>query len=373
MKKRDELLAKHPYQIWKGTDGNWHTYLPDDTKQRVPRKRKTEKAIKDVIVDYWKDKEENPTVGEVYKEWIDSKLERGEIQKATRDRYNRQYAECFGKFGKRKIKSVTEVEIEDFLIESIKEHDMTQKAYSNLRTLVYGIFKRAKKRKFVTFSITQIVGDAEISRKLFRKTVKEDDELVFTEDETAKMYDYFRTINMDIVDLGILLLFKTGLRPGELAGLKRCDIENNVVKIHRTEIRYKGDNGKDVFEVRDFPKTDAGVRDVIVPENSVWILNSILKKNPFGDFLFEINGKRIPTFTFSRRLLEICTALDIRKKSLNKIRKTYGSILIDNDVDESIIISQMGHTEIKTTKKYYYKDRKSVERKAEILNLALAE
>ena len=25
MNKRKELLDKHPYKIWHGTDGNWHT------------------------------------------------------------------------------------------------------------------------------------------------------------------------------------------------------------------------------------------------------------------------------------------------------------------------------------------------------------
>ena len=373
MKKRDELLAKHPYKIWKGSDGNWHTYLPDSVKGRVPRKRSTEKALKDMIVEYWKEQEENPTVGEIYKEWVESKLERGEIQKATRDRYNRQYDECFETFGKRRIKNITELEIEDFLTGSIAKHKMTQKAYSNLRTLIYGIFKRAKKRKLITFSITELVADAEISRKSFRKVIKEDNELVFDEEETAKMNEYFRSVKLDIIDLGILLLFKTGLRPGELAGLKKCDVEDNIIKVRRTEIRYKGESGKDVFEVRDFPKTDAGIRDVIVPKNSLWILDEISKKNPFGDFFFELDGKRVPTFTFSKRLAQICEQQDVRRKSLNKIRKTYGSILIDSKVDESTIISQMGHTQIDTTKKYYYKDRKSVKRKAEILDMALAE
>lgn len=33
MNKRKELLEKHPYSIWEGSDGNWYTYVPDDTKK----------------------------------------------------------------------------------------------------------------------------------------------------------------------------------------------------------------------------------------------------------------------------------------------------------------------------------------------------
>ena len=35
MQKRKELLNKHPYKIWQGTDGYWNTYLPDNLKGAV--------------------------------------------------------------------------------------------------------------------------------------------------------------------------------------------------------------------------------------------------------------------------------------------------------------------------------------------------
>ena len=30
MNKRQELLEKHQYSIWQGSNGNWYTYLPDE-------------------------------------------------------------------------------------------------------------------------------------------------------------------------------------------------------------------------------------------------------------------------------------------------------------------------------------------------------
>ena len=32
MQKREEILSKHPYNIWEGKDGYWRTYLPDEEK-----------------------------------------------------------------------------------------------------------------------------------------------------------------------------------------------------------------------------------------------------------------------------------------------------------------------------------------------------
>ena len=368
MLKREELLKKHPYKIWQGTDGKWRTYLPDEEKGRNMKKRNTEAAIQDLVVEYWKEKLENPTVRELYDEWITDKLKRKEIVKETRDRYNRQFDESLQEFGKRRIKTIAEFDIEDTILNAIYEHDLTAKGYSNLRTLFYGIFKRAKKKKMVDFSITEVIADMDISKKSFRKVIKTDEELIFSEDETDEVINYIMESDLDILNLGILLYFKSGARPGELVALKPEDVMGRVLHIRRTEIFYKGDDGKNVYEVRDFPKTAAGIREVILPSSSEWILKEIRKLNPFGEYLFERNGERIRTYTFTSRLKTICRKLGIVKKSLNKIRKTYGTILLDNGVEESLVIAQMGHTDIKTTKRYYYRNRKNLQQKSEVID-----
>lgn len=368
MLKREELLKKHPYKIWQGKDGKWRTYLPDEEKGRNMKKRNTEAEIEDLVAEYWKEKLENPTVRELYDEWITDKLKRKEIVKETRDRYNRQFDESLQEFGKRRIKTIAEFDIEDTILNAIYEHDLTAKGYSNLRTLFYGIFKRAKKKKMVDFSITEVIADMDISKKSFRKVIKTDEELIFSEDETDEVINYIMESDLDILNLGILLYFKSGARPGELVALKPEDVMGRVLHIRRTEIFYKGDDGKNVYEVRDFPKTAAGIREVILPSSSEWILKEIRKLNPFGEYLFERNGERIRTYTFTSRLKTICRKLGIVKKSLNKIRKTYGTILLDNGVEESLVIAQMGHTDIKTTKRYYYRNRKNLQQKSEVID-----
>ena len=56
------------------------------------------------------------------------------------------------------------------------------------------------------------------------------------------------------------------------------------------------------------------------------------------------------------------------QKSPHKSRKTYGSILRDNKIDDNLVIQQMGHVDISTTEEYYHRNMKSVVRKAAILN-----
>ena len=371
MDKRKEILNRHPFSIWINNQGIYCTYFPDEKRGRVLKKRKTLDALENLIVDFWNEKESNPTIFEVYSEWISGKLERNEIQKSTKNRYDRQYKESMKIWGKKKIKNIQEIDIEDFLLSAIHEHNLTQKGFSNLRTIIYGIFKRAKKKKLVSFSITQVVSDMDISKKIFRREIRNDNELVFSKEEMPRIIHYFdskeETKHLDLIDLGLYILFKSGLRPGELAGLYRSDIEKNIIHVHRTEIRYEDEDGAH-YEVRDFPKTDAGIRDVIIPDDALWIIKKIFKINPFGTFLFEREGKRIRTYVFRSRLLSICKKIQITPKSPNKIRKTYGTILLDEHVDESIIISQMGHTDIKTTKSFYYKNRNNLAQKIEAIN-----
>ena len=60
--------------------------------------------------------------------------------------------------------------------------------------------------------------------------------------------------------------------------------------------------------------------------------------------------------------------VDIINKSPHKIRKTYGSILLDNQVDHKLIEKQMGHTDVLTIEIHYHRDRKRIAQKMGVLN-----
>lgn len=159
-------------------------------------------------------------------------------------------------------------------------------------------------------------------------------------------------------------MFKTGVRIGELSALRVCDICDYTVSIHATETRFKDKNGKVHYDVKEFPKSEAGVRVrfAILPDRYRWILDKVLQINPNGTFLFEKNGKRIKTYSFRKRLEYICSdKLHMKPKSPHKIRKTYGTILLDGNVKESTILDTMGHADLNCTKSHYYFDRSGIE------------
>ena len=174
--------------------------------------------------------------------------------------------------------------------------------------------------------------------------------------------------NLDLRNLGILLMFVTGIRVGELVGLKHEDFDGNTIKIRRTATRYYDKTvQKYIYDIKDFPKTDAGVRSVLVPPDYAWLMQKIRLQNPFSDYIFTENGKQFTTNVFRTRLRSICKKLNIAHKSPHKIRKTYGTILLDNNIDEKFITGQMGHTNILCTEQHYHRNRKTVDKKLELL------
>lgn len=366
--KRKELLEKHPYKIWQGKDGEWYTKLLEEDGTKKLRHRKTLKELEDVIIAHVRNRVECPTIETVFYEWMNIRLDRGEIEKSTYSRYERDFIRYFTKIKDWKIQSVTELQIEDFIKRTIQELSLTRKAFSNMRTLIYGIFRYAKKKKLIKFSIKSTMDDIEFSKNEFQKIFHEDNEQVFMLDEEAKIIEYLEN-NQDLLNLGLLLLFKTGLRIGELTSLKKEDIHERQIHISKTETIYQDKEGKTHYDIKLFPKTEAGIRDVIIPDNCVWILNKIRRLCPFGQYVFMQNGERIRSYVFRTRLYSNCKKLGIVVKSPHKIRKTYGSKLYDSgEVPEAFMMEQMGHTDISCLKKHYYYNRMNDKEKRQILN-----
>ncbi len=161
-------------------------------------------------------------------------------------------------------------------------------------------------------------------------------------------------LHADIWNLGLLLQFQTGMRIGEIAALKPEDIGKNCIRVRRTEYKFKDENGKWKVAVKDQPKTDAGCRDIILPPQARETIEQILAINPHGEYLFMNRGKRIRENTFNKRITSICEELGINHHTTHKIRKTYGTTLLDHNVNDSIVAEQMGHKDVNTTRKLYY-------------------
>ena len=93
--------------------------------------------------------------------------------------------------------------------------------------------------------------------------------------------------------------------------------------------------------------------------------------NRDGDYIFMKDGRRVYKTSFNNYLKKACLAVGIPVRTMHKIRRTYGTTLIDNNVEDSLIMSQMGHSDISTTRKYYYYANKNNEHNKEQINKSI--
>lgn len=369
MDYRQKILNEHTFKIWQGNNGYWYSYLPDQKANNGRKliKKKTLSILEDTIVKYYNDKVSYPTVAEMFTRWTDYKLQYKEITQGTYDRYVCDYDRFIKDkpIADMKVIDMTEEYLEDFIRDTILENNLTSKGYSGLRTILNGIFKYAKRLKYTSFSVSAFMQDIELSKKVFKHTKRKDLEQIFTDSELDTLINY---LNQDLTleHMAILLAIYTGMRVGEISALSADDIKGNFIYVNKSQTRYKV-NGKYVFEIIDCAKTEAGTRTIPVVDALKPILDRLLQIHPNG-YLFVKNGKVISKQAIAKELYTSCTRAGIEKKSMHKLRKTFATKLLNARVDDSIIIHIMGHTDITTTKQFYYYNDKGIKEMQTVLN-----
>lgn len=362
MNERKKYLEMHESKIWQSTDGKWYTFVPDSTKEKGKRliKRNNRKTLEDLLVEFYKEYEIPQTIEKTYREWVDKKIKFGEISKQTADRYDTDFNKYFSECKDMHIRYVNEDFLDNFIIGSIRNNNLKSKAWSNLRTIIRGIFLFAKKRGYTNISIVTYLSELDLSKKIFSHEKKPEENTIYSQYEVETIIDYISN-SKSINDMAILFSIYTGMRVGEIVSLKWEDVHDDYIHINRTQIRYKDENGKVVHEVRNFPKTEAGIRDVVIVPELKKIIKKLRMINPFTEYLFEKNGECVPKHSVCTRLYNLCDKFGFPRKGMHGLRRYYATKLINAGVEEIIITSQMGHTDFKTTKNHYYKNNNDKE------------
>lgn len=374
MAKRKEYLEKHNSKIWQSTDGKWYTYLPDYFKGKKLIKRSSKQELENAIVNHYKKEKLEPTLENAFNLWIEEKFKLNEIKKGSYDRYKNDFKRFFKdeELKDVKVECITEKMLDDFIRKKLINSKLSSKAYSGLRTILIGVFKYCKRNDYSKISISTFFKDIDISKSSFKKVVKSKESQIFTEEEIPIIISWLKN-HPCVMNYCIVLAFQTGLREGELAGLKFSDINNTTIHIQRQEIRYKEDGKKSVRkDIVDYTKTEAGNRYLIIPPQALETIAMIKKLNPDGEFLMMDKGRKLHAQSMNDYLYKACDGCNIPRRSMHKIRKTYGTILIDSGAEDSLVMSQMGHSDITTTRKYYYFSNKSFEHNKNQISKAIS-
>ena len=157
--------------------------------------------------------------------------------------------------------------------------------------------------------------------------------------------------NQNNTNIAIFLCLFTGLRVGELCGLKWEDIDfdNAVLSVKRT-VQRVSKNGKSQVII-ETPKSRTSVRIVPIPD---FVLNVLKNYRKCGDF-YIVAGKSKPTEprTMQNRFKSILKLCSIRNVNFHLLRHTYATVCIEKGFDPKTLSELLGHADASITLNRY--------------------
>lgn len=323
MKRTNTAKWMEKQQRWQinvqkdGVRKSFYSSTPGRTGQREANKK----------ADLWLDEGvENPKikVAEAYMQYLD------EVQKETSERNHRNKVQrwnCYIKpvIGVRTVSELGDADIKKVLDSAFSKHHLAKKTLMNIRgdlTAFIKFCRRSKKTSYVPDDISIPAAAQVVGKNIFQP---EDLKKLFEHDETI----YKNKIIKDPYIRAYRFQALTGLRPGEIMGLKPEDYVPGYVYIRRS-ITVDG-------------KTTAGknknaARSVALQRMAEEIVQAQLQDFPQNQYIFGISNER----HYREMLQRYCKHNGITKIVPYALRHTFVSIA--KHQPEGTVKSVVGHS-----------------------------
>lgn len=363
--KKEKVLSIHPYTITapNNSKGRWQTFVKSETGIRQKISATTEKRLIEKL--YYHYFEENAvTLETFYPKWLEKRREEG-VSARTVQRNDNHWNKYYKghEITKKPLHKLTVEQIEKYFHEAIKKHGLTTKELGNMKFIFVDMMKLAKKRNIIKDNPFL---DVEVKTTACQPQKKQNDtSRVYLNWEKEKL---FQALNKellqrpDVTDMyAVFLLFKLGLRIGELVALKWEDIDlpNKEIHIHRMETLDNDESGSMCTVVAEYTKKKSPYGDRFLPlgEYELELFEKVREINKrcqykAGGFIFCDEKGRTTIRAIDNLIRKTCNMAGIETKSAHDIRRTVASEMFNQGVPVEIIRNYLGHSDIKTTYGY---------------------
>lgn len=158
----------------------------------------------------------------------------------------------------------------------------------------------------------------------------------------------------------------TGIRIGELCGLKWEDVDNDSIKIKRTVQRLKSDTKNKTMVCVGSPKTSTSIRTIPIPSFFKKTVSSFkeisTEEYVLGTSKLPLIEPRVLQWKFKKYLVEA----NIENANFHSLRHTFATRSVECGFDAKSLSEILGHANVQTTLNKYV--HSSFQLKAENMN-----
>ena len=367
MSRKKKILKDHPYKpTYNEKNGRWYTrFLDDETGKIIQRNRKTKEEIEDLIVEFYtvgfSEKEPDIfTFAKAHDLWLEAQREYGKSNNSIR-RYETDWNRFFANdpFRNKNIFEVTSRDIEIFMINSIKKFNLKRRSSDGLYACISGVFYNVVMDRKMEASDNPCIY---VDKKKFVKFYNTDEKT--PEERTLSQEDLERLITQVKLDIdrneryiypyGVQLSILTGMRVGEIAGLRWKHVYKDRIRICESE-KY------DVVDKEYHQdKTKTGkIRNVPITDQIRGFLNKMRKlQSKYGlveDFVLSFSTGKLRCKNLTAYMNHKCEQLQFDShKSIHAIRRTFNSYLRYNGASATEAGDLIGNTPRVNDEHYTY-------------------
>ena len=369
-----EVERADGYYVYRWTDrgGKRHSV----TASTLESLRKKEEEILHNKLDGIRAEASNVTVNDIYDLWCNMK--RG-LKDNTFQNYQYMYKMFVSPdFGKYKIQKLRKSDVKRFYNTLVDEKGLKIATVDNIHTVLHQVLTVAVDdgylRNNVSDNVLKELKQSHNMESEHRKALTVPEQTLFLEYLRLEQNRYHHWYPIFAVMVG------TGMRVGEVVGLRWCDIDldEGIIDVNHTLVYYNHAQDGCYFNVHT-PKTEAGkrkipmldyVKDAFLEEKRFQKENGIYCKvtiDGFTDFIF-VNrfGSTQHQGTLNkalRRIIRDCNDAQFDKKianpvllpkfSCHSLRHTFTTRLVEEGVNIKVVQDVLGHKDVETTLNIY--------------------